>query len=59
MLFQTLDTHRTIANQFSSIDEKITAEEDRKAALQDFFRTTLQQLMTGQIRLLSDEGLPL
>lgn len=46
-----------IASHLNSIDEKIDAEEDLKAALQDFFRTMLQQLMTGQIRLLSDDGL--
>ena len=49
----------TIALFLSNIDEKTAAEEDRKTALHDFFRSMLQQLMTGQIRLLSDEGLPL
>ena len=38
--------------------EKIAAEEDRKTALQAFFKTMLHQLMTGHIRLLSDAGLP-
>lgn len=46
-----------IVSILSDIDAKIGAEEDRKSALQDFFRTMLQQLMTGQIRLLSDDGL--
>lgn len=55
----SLDEQRTIAEQLSLADEKIAAEEDRKTALQDFFKTMLHQLMTGQIRLLSDEGLPL
>ncbi len=49
---------KEIASLLQNIDEKIAAEEDRKAAMQDFFRSTLHQLMTGQIRLLSDEGLP-
>ena len=40
-----------------SIDEKIAAEEDRLTALQALFKSMLHQLMTGQIRLLSDEGL--
>ena len=44
---------------FDSIDAKIAAEEDRKAALDALFKSMLHQLMTGQIRLLSDEGLPL
>lgn len=48
-----------IAAILADADEKIATEEDRKAALQDFFTSTLHQLMTGQIRLLSDEGVPL
>lgn len=50
---------RAISNNFNAIQDKIAAEEDRKSALQEFFRSMLKQLMTGQIRLLSDEGLPL
>ena len=53
----TIDEQSQIAGALDHIDEKIAAEEDRKDALQDFFRSMLQQLMTGQIRLLSDEGL--
>jgi type I restriction enzyme S subunit len=52
-----IDEQRTISQHLNRIDEKIAVEEDRKSALQDFFRTMLQQLMTGQIRLLSDDGL--
>ena len=52
------EQHR-IANTLIAIDDKIAAEEDRRSALQEFFRSMLQQLMTGQIRLLNDEGLPL
>jgi type I restriction enzyme S subunit len=44
---------------FSAADAKIAAEEDRKTALAALFKSMLHQLMTGQIRLLSDEGLPL
>jgi type I restriction enzyme S subunit len=39
--------------------QKLAAEEDRRAALSDVFTSALHQLMTGQIRLLSDEGVPL
>ena len=46
-----------VTNILMGIDETISIEEDRKTALQQFFRTMLQQLMTGQIRLLSDDGL--
>ncbi len=48
-----------IADTLSDLDDKIAVEEDRKAALQDLFKSALHQLMTGRIRLLSDEGLPL
>ena len=34
-----------------NVDDKLAVEEDRKAALQDFFKTMLHQLMTGQIRI--------
>ena len=40
-------------------DAEVHAEEDRKAALDTLFKSMLHQLMTGQIRLMSDEGLPL
>lgn len=54
-----IDEQRRIADILNAIQNKVAAEKDRKAALQEFFRSMLQQLMTGQIRLLSDEGLPL
>jgi type I restriction enzyme, S subunit len=47
-----------IAEWLSAVDTKIAAEEDRKTALEAIFKSMLHQLMTGQIRLLSDEGLP-
>jgi hypothetical protein len=37
--------------QLNSLDAKIAAEEQRKAALEEVFRSALEQLMTGQIRL--------
>ena len=48
-----------IAEMMAAIENKIAVEEDRKAALQAFFKSLLHQLMTGQLRLLSDKGLPL
>jgi type I restriction enzyme S subunit len=48
-----------IADFIAVNDAKIAAEEDRKTALEALFKSMLHQLMTGQIRLLSDEGLPL
>jgi hypothetical protein len=44
-----------IVSALETADEKIAAEEDRKAALQAFFQSTLHQLMTGQVRLLNDD----
>ncbi|MBX3000968.1 MAG: restriction endonuclease subunit S [Caldilineaceae bacterium] len=49
---------KDIAIALESIDAKIAVEEDRLSALQALFKSMLHQLMTGQIRLRSDEGLP-
>jgi len=54
-----LNEQSNISEMLLAVDEKIAAEEDRKSALQAFFQCMLHQLMTGQTRLLSDEGLPL
>lgn len=54
-----LDEQRAVSEAIHSIDAKIAAEEDRKTALAALFKSMLHQLMTGQIRLLSDEGLSL
>ena len=53
-----LEEQRKIAEMITDVDAKIAIEEDREATTQDFFKTMLHQLMSGQIRLLSDEGLP-
>jgi type I restriction enzyme S subunit len=42
---------RQIADKLSLVGQKITAEEQRKAALQALFKTMLHQLMTGRIRV--------
>lgn len=54
----TIAEQNTITSVLSKIDERIAVEEDRKTAQQELFRSILHQLMTGKIRLLSDEGLP-
>ena len=46
-----------IVESIEAADAKIAAEEDRKTALEALFKSMLHQLMTGQIRLLTDEGL--
>jgi type I restriction enzyme S subunit len=46
-----LDEQQRIAAILARIDQKNIAEEQRKAALEALFQSTLQQLMTGQIRL--------
>lgn len=40
-----------IAQILSNVDNKIEAEEKRKASLQALFRTMLHQLMTGKVRV--------
>jgi type I restriction enzyme S subunit len=49
-----LPEQRRIAHMLSAVDRKIEAEEQRKAALQALFKSMLQQLMTGQLRVGSD-----
>ena len=46
-----LDEQQKIANILTTIDQKIQAEEKKKEALQTLFKTLLQQLMTGKIRV--------
>ena len=53
----SIDEQREIGFAAGCIAAKIAAEEDRLTALQTLFKSMLHQLMTGQIRLLSDEGL--
>jgi type I restriction enzyme S subunit len=57
--YPKISEQQQIAEMLLNIDIKIVAEEDRKLVLQAFFKSMLHQLMTGQLRLLSDEGLPL
>jgi Restriction endonuclease S subunits len=46
-----LDEQQKIANILKTIDQKIQAEEKKKQALQNLFKTLLQKLMTGKIRV--------
>lgn len=46
-----LEEQQKIANILTTIDQKIQAEEKKKEALQSLFKTLLQQLMTGKIRV--------
>ncbi|MBP8972300.1 MAG: restriction endonuclease subunit S [Anaerolineae bacterium] len=59
VLLPPLPEQRRIADMLNAVEQSIAVEEDRRAALQDLFKSALHQLMTGRIRLLSDEGLPL
>jgi len=49
--FPPLPEQRAIALILSAVDRKVVTEEKRKAALQTLFKTTLHQLMTGQVRV--------
>lgn len=40
-----------IAESLRTLDEKIAVHESKKTALQDLFKTTLNQLMTGTVRV--------
>ncbi|HOC20898.1 MAG TPA: restriction endonuclease subunit S [Anaerolineae bacterium] len=46
-----LPEQRAIAEMLRAVDEKIQAEENRKAALQSLFRSMLHHLMTGKVRV--------
>jgi Restriction endonuclease S subunits len=46
-----LEEQQKIANILTTIDQKIQAEEKKKQALQNLFKTLLRQLMTGKIRV--------
>jgi type I restriction enzyme S subunit len=49
-----LSEQHAITHILSTVDRKIAAEEQRKAALQALFKSMLHQLMTGQLRLTQD-----
>jgi type I restriction enzyme S subunit len=46
-----LDEQREIARMLQAVDAKIAAEQARRAALEEVFKTLLHQLMTGKIRV--------
>lgn len=46
-----LPTQQKIASILSAIDQKIEAEDDKKKALEDLFKTLLHNLMTAKIRV--------
>jgi len=46
-----LPTQQKIASILSAIDAKIEAEENRKKALDDLFKSLLHNLMTAKIRV--------
>jgi type I restriction enzyme S subunit len=46
-----LPIQQKIAEILSAVDEKIEAEENKKKSLEDLFKTLLNNLMTGKIRV--------
>jgi len=46
-----LDEQREIAHMLQAVDAKIAAEQARRAALEELFKSLLHELMSGQIRL--------
>ena len=51
ILFPPLPIQQKIASILSAIDEKIEAEENKKKALEDLFKSLLHNLMTAKIRV--------
>ncbi|MBO8140222.1 MAG: restriction endonuclease subunit S [Thermosipho sp. (in: Bacteria)] len=49
--FPSLEEQKKIANILSTIDKKIEAEENKKKALEELFKSMLHNLMTGKIRV--------
>ena len=49
--FPPLEEQKKIANILLTIDNKISLEENRKDLLEKLFKTMLNKLMTGQIRV--------
>jgi len=46
-----LDEQREIARILQAVDTRIAAEQARRAALEELFKSLLHELMSGQIRL--------
>lgn len=46
-----LDAQREIATQLSAVDAKLAAEETRRTALDNLFKSLLHHLMTGKVRV--------
>ena len=53
-----LPTQQKIASILSTVDQKIEAEENKKKALDELFRSLLHNLMTGKIRVNHLEAIP-
>jgi type I restriction enzyme S subunit len=51
ILYPAAQDQRMIVEQLSSVEKKLEAEEARKISIDIFFKSILQGLMTGQIRL--------
>ena len=49
-----LDEQREIARMLQAVDAKIAAEQTRRAALEDLFKTLLHELMSGRRRVSLD-----
>jgi type I restriction enzyme S subunit len=47
----SLDEQREIARMLQAVDAKIAAEERRRAALEEVFKTLLHALMSGRMRV--------
>ena len=53
-----LSHQQKIASILSTVDRKIEAEDNKKKALDELFKTLLNDLMTGRIRVNHLEAIP-
>jgi type I restriction enzyme S subunit len=47
----SVEEQRTSTHALSTVDKKITAEENRQRSLEVLFKTLLHKLMTGKVRV--------
>ncbi len=54
-----LHIQQQIAEILKTVDDKIQAEENKKKALENLFKSMLNNLMTGKIKIKLNEGINL
>ena len=57
-MLSPIEEQEKIASILSTVDNKIEAEENRKKALDELFKSLLHNLMTGKVRVNHPEAIP-